>query len=175
MRKENEFGTVEVGKRADLIILDHNPLEDLSHLLGPRGIIVRGIWMAPEKIDEIMNSIKKIYNSDVDFFQIDPEKNLKLLLYHFRDEQNKNIVKPITYYLFSESLLEVGLKQEARNIMEIAVASYPEEYWLYDQLAKIYVEMNDATKAMLNYRKSLEIYPRGPMARNRIAELEKKD
>ncbi len=57
-----DCGTVETGKRADLILLDGNPLSDLSVLAHPAGVMVRGRWMPRgeirRKLDEIaaMNS-----------------------------------------------------------------------------------------------------------------------
>jgi hypothetical protein len=42
--KDKEFGTVSVGKRADLVLVERNPLEDLSTLKRPIGVMVRGQW-----------------------------------------------------------------------------------------------------------------------------------
>ena len=38
----NETGSVEVGKSADLIVLDANPLDDLEALRNVRRVMVRG-------------------------------------------------------------------------------------------------------------------------------------
>ena len=38
----DQLGTIEVGKRADLLLLEANPLEDLSSLTSPVGVIQRG-------------------------------------------------------------------------------------------------------------------------------------
>lgn len=42
--RSNEFGTVAVGNRADLILLDADPLADLGALRTPAGVMVRGRW-----------------------------------------------------------------------------------------------------------------------------------
>ncbi len=40
----DEFGTVEVGRRADLLLVDTNPLDDVAALRGLRGVVLRGTW-----------------------------------------------------------------------------------------------------------------------------------
>ena len=41
----SRFGIVEVGRRADLILLDANPLDDVAHLQRRAGVMVRGRWL----------------------------------------------------------------------------------------------------------------------------------
>jgi imidazolonepropionase-like amidohydrolase len=43
--KEPEFGTIAVGKRADLLLLEANPLERVDALRSPVGVMVRGRWL----------------------------------------------------------------------------------------------------------------------------------
>ena len=40
-----EFGTVEVGRRADLLLLDRNPLANVANVRTFRGVMVRGSWI----------------------------------------------------------------------------------------------------------------------------------
>lgn len=42
----DRMGTIAVGKRANLILLDGNPLEDVSHLWELSGVMVRGRWFS---------------------------------------------------------------------------------------------------------------------------------
>ncbi len=50
LEKSPEFGTVEVGKRADLLLVNANPLTALETLRQPAGVMVRGRWMPAESI-----------------------------------------------------------------------------------------------------------------------------
>ncbi len=42
---EGEFGTLAVGLRADLLLLDADPLLDVGHAREPAGVMVRGRWL----------------------------------------------------------------------------------------------------------------------------------
>jgi imidazolonepropionase-like amidohydrolase len=46
--KKEELGTVAPGKRADLVILSGNPLEDPRRLARPERVMVNGEWVSPE-------------------------------------------------------------------------------------------------------------------------------
>ncbi|MFL6587777.1 MAG: amidohydrolase family protein [Luteimonas sp.] len=45
------FGTVEVGRRADLVLLAGDPREDLSHAQAPLGVMARGRWWPREALN----------------------------------------------------------------------------------------------------------------------------
>lgn len=50
LRHSDEFGSVAVGKRADLILLSKNPLDDVHNLHQLSGVMVRGRWISdPER------------------------------------------------------------------------------------------------------------------------------
>ena len=44
MTGEDDFGSIEVGKRADLILVNKNPLEKVSHIKNYRGVMAGGNW-----------------------------------------------------------------------------------------------------------------------------------
>jgi hypothetical protein len=50
LRKDQEFGTIAVGKRADLLLVDGNPLQDLTRLKQPVGVMVRGRWLGRQDL-----------------------------------------------------------------------------------------------------------------------------
>ncbi|HAV63199.1 MAG TPA: amidohydrolase [Verrucomicrobiales bacterium] len=53
----DRFGTVTAGSRADLLLLEGNPLLDLGHVANRVGVVVRGRWL-PES--EIQSRLEKI-------------------------------------------------------------------------------------------------------------------
>ena len=58
-KEEDSFGTIEVGRRADLILLDANPLEDISNLSRQAGVMIRGRWLPESEIQEKLKAIAR--------------------------------------------------------------------------------------------------------------------
>jgi imidazolonepropionase-like amidohydrolase len=54
MTGARDVGTVEVGKRADLILVAGNPLEDVSNLRNPLGVMAAGRWYAGETLQQMI-------------------------------------------------------------------------------------------------------------------------
>jgi imidazolonepropionase-like amidohydrolase len=48
-----EWGSVETGKRADLVLLEANPLEDIRHTRRQVGVMVKGRWLPQSELTEV--------------------------------------------------------------------------------------------------------------------------
>ncbi|MEW6735817.1 MAG: amidohydrolase family protein [Acidobacteriota bacterium] len=53
----NEVGTVEVGKRADLILVDGNPLQNVTNVFKRSGVMLRGRWLSASEINKTLDEI----------------------------------------------------------------------------------------------------------------------
>lgn len=58
LRKEAEIGTVEVGKRADLLLVEKNPLHNLDTIKHHHGVMIRGKWLCRDKCNQILRELK---------------------------------------------------------------------------------------------------------------------
>lgn len=55
-----EFGTIEKGKRADLLLLDANPLEDISNTRKIAGVMVRGRWLTKNDLQKMLDEVETL-------------------------------------------------------------------------------------------------------------------
>lgn len=56
---EDKIGTVEVGKFADLVLLDENPLDNIQNTRKISGVFVNGRWVDKETIDAMLADVAK--------------------------------------------------------------------------------------------------------------------
>jgi imidazolonepropionase-like amidohydrolase len=55
---EPDFGTIAPGHRADLLLLDADPLENVSHVRRQAGVMVNGRWLPKAEIDQRLAELK---------------------------------------------------------------------------------------------------------------------
>ena len=58
MTGEGDFGTIEEGMRADLILVRGNPLEDLGNIRDPLGVMAAGKWYSDQMLAELIEIAK---------------------------------------------------------------------------------------------------------------------
>ena len=59
----DEFGTIATGKRADMILLSANPLDNVANLKNRAGVMVRGKWYTEGELQNRLNSLADSYKT----------------------------------------------------------------------------------------------------------------
>ncbi len=62
-KDQDNFGTIEVGQRADLLLLNRNPLDDVRNVSARAGVMVRGTWISDDDIRDRLKEIARSYSS----------------------------------------------------------------------------------------------------------------
>ncbi len=55
--KVDEFGTIETGMRADLILLEADPLEDVGNVQKRAGVMLRGRWLPESRLQAMLEGL----------------------------------------------------------------------------------------------------------------------
>jgi imidazolonepropionase-like amidohydrolase len=58
MRRDRDLGTIEKGKLADLVLLDANPLADISNTRKINAVVVNGRYLSREFLDKMLSEVE---------------------------------------------------------------------------------------------------------------------
>lgn len=61
LHQENEFGTVATRRRADLLLVEANPLEDVKNVSKRVGVMVNGHWLTEEELKQRLAALRASY------------------------------------------------------------------------------------------------------------------
>ncbi len=57
LNKEQEIGTITIGKKANMVLLDANPLTDIRNVFHTSGVLIQGQWLSKEDIEKMLEAI----------------------------------------------------------------------------------------------------------------------
>ena len=57
--RENELGTIEKGKVADLVLLDANPLDDIRNTQKIAGVVANGRYFSRAELDNLLAGVER--------------------------------------------------------------------------------------------------------------------
>jgi tetratricopeptide (TPR) repeat protein len=63
-REEGEFGTIAAGKRADLVLVEGNPLREISQTEKVAGVMVRGRWLDGAELKARLEAVPATYQAE---------------------------------------------------------------------------------------------------------------
>lgn len=64
---DTDAGIIEVGRRADLVLLSENPLEDINHTTAIDAVVLGGRWLDRERLDAMLEAVKSAHASSRKF------------------------------------------------------------------------------------------------------------
>jgi imidazolonepropionase-like amidohydrolase len=176
--KENDLGTVEKGKIADLVLLDANPLDEIGNTKRIAAVVSAAKFYSRAALDRMLAKVEAVANrepiGDVLFTTIQ-EKGVDAAIKQYRELKSNQAAA----YDFNENefiglgygLLHMKKFREAIEIFKLSVEAYPQSYNAYDSLGEAYMDNGDKELAIKNYQKSLELNPGNANGVEKLKEL----
>jgi imidazolonepropionase-like amidohydrolase len=82
--QSDQWGTIETGKRADMVLLDGNPLENIGNTTKIAGLILQGKWIEESKLHADLMSVPAQYETQIremtSLLEKDPAKAESLMV-----------------------------------------------------------------------------------------------
>jgi imidazolonepropionase-like amidohydrolase len=159
-------GSVAVGKNADLVLLDANPLDSIKNTQRIAAVVVRGRYLDRAELDRMLAAVEKTANLlsiTSALMPVIQKDGVDAAIDQYRDLEAHHAAS----YDFSEpqlnglgyALLRMKKIDEAVKILELNVEAYPRSANVYDSLGEAYAAQGKREKAIANYKKSLELDP----------------
>jgi imidazolonepropionase-like amidohydrolase len=174
----DSLGTIQVGKIADLVLLDANPLEDIGNTKRIAGVVMGGRLIERAGLDEMLARVEKIANlpSIAGVLKATVEsKGVAAAVEQYRTLKRS---EPDAYEFGEDELnmLGYGLLQgkkaaEAVEILKLNVEAFPQSANAHDSLAEAYVALGNRELAIEHYKKSLELNPKNANAVEMLKKL----
>lgn len=77
LRHADQFGTIQIGKRADLVLLSANPLGKIGNIRMIEGVMLRGKWFSKQQTQTMLAELPATYVKEKAQFVRDLEQNPK--------------------------------------------------------------------------------------------------
>jgi tetratricopeptide (TPR) repeat protein len=168
-------GTIAVGKRADLVLVEGNPLDDVANASRIAGVVVRGRYLPRSALDGMLEELAASYAA--------LDENVALLAPHLETGDAAALVatyrglaqpQPELDGFVERGLNEMGYErlgadaERAIEIFRLSIDLFPEAANPWDSLGEGLLYLGDFDESLASYERSLELDPGNDNARSRI-------
>jgi len=167
----NNFGTIAVGKRADLILIEGNPLKDVSNAARRAGVMVRGQWLPEAELLRTRDELPSVYAREGESVKTNLAHDIQKAL-QYLDENDPSGY--LSSYILTNVSLEQGTNKLASIVREVKRGSHPEATLVQERtinaLGYQLLRTNKLKEAIEIFRLNVEIYPKSANTYDSLAE-----
>jgi imidazolonepropionase-like amidohydrolase len=175
MHQEHDVGVVAVGARADLLLLESNPLESVANAQRRVGVMLRGRWIPAKESAAMLDTLERLYRDETEFVKGLRADGIAKAAAKFKEARVKNVnarlFREATLNSIGYDILSGDRTADAIAVFELNVEAYPQSADAYDSLGEAYMRSGDKPRAVASYTRSLELNPASENARKMLADL----
>ena len=161
------FGQVLPGYRADLVLLDSNPLEDVRNAKDVRGVAVNGRYLDRSELDQRRDSLRRRYealsavNDEIDLAINSEDVGARVRAIVATHRGDSEIEESIESRINAAGYAAVFADDlgRAEHLLALNTELFPESANVWDSFGEITLYLGDKARAISFYRKALEIDP----------------
>lgn len=180
-RGAERFGTVTQGSRADLVLLDANPLANLENLQRVRGTMARGRWYSIDRLQTIRDSVAarnallhpliKVLDS-LAMKANDGPAAVQLFERIRREFPDAVPVAELVVRGYGRTLFLKGDRPNSIKLRLLVEQLYDRSHSAANEVGRAYLFSGDTTEALVHFRRSLAISPHNSNVRRMVDKLE---
>lgn len=170
----NDFGTIERGKRADLLLLKNNPLEKVSNVRNPLGVMVNGYWLPRDMLQTLLTT-RTTRIEDL-LSEAYSQGGIEAAIDRYNQIVNDNFNNK--YYYSSATLNRIGydllgadLVDDALRVFELNVKEYPEDWNVFDSYGEALMKASKKELAIQSYEQARALDPSQENPQKKLREL----
>jgi hypothetical protein len=180
MGREEDLGTIEPGRLADMVLLDANPLQAIGNTRKISAVIYGGRLFSRPALDEMLSDAQALAAKtkfplfpvladtiehdgiDAGIRQYHELKSTQPTVYDFQE----GVLNSLGYTLLGNHKVK-----EAIQVLTLNVEAFPQSWNVYDSLGEAYDSAGEKQLAIENYQKSLDLNPSNTTAVKKLKEL----
>jgi tetratricopeptide (TPR) repeat protein len=164
-----EFGTIAVGARADLLLLEANPLVDVRNAKRRAGVMTRGRWYSASELRRIVDELPRAYAEEERFLLRALHRDVAKALTYL-DENDAGLTGS---YVLAKIVAKEGtdaLMKIVRRAQQIRPESTLVAERTINNLGYQLLRAKDLPKAIEVFRLNVALYPRAANTYDSLAE-----
>ena len=164
---DNDGGVIRQGGRADLLVLDADPLAEVSAAARPVAVVAAGRWLSRVELDRELERVAESFlDLETEVAKLDdvlasgtPGEWIDVL--RGLDEPSEEIAAFVESEINRRGYELLGSESldEAIEVLDLNNRSFPDSANTYDSLAEAWLTKGDRQRAVDLYRRALEVDP----------------
>jgi imidazolonepropionase-like amidohydrolase len=168
LREKDRFGTISPGCRADLVLMDANPLASISNARRIAGVMVNGTWLPRPRLDSLVEELRKDSRKMGDFVDKALQGGAGAAKSYYDDQKRSDP----SAFVFSETpaemlaflLLKKRKTEEALELLRLVAKEYPSSYLPHYIIARVSIDAGRKREAAAALTGMLARCPEHPEA-----------